>query len=269
MALKKMEKVKQHKRLLMLASTLVILALIVTGVYWQTIPQNPQPSPSPTPTPSSSSATPSSSPSPTPSSSSSPTPTPTLSPTPTVLSPQEIREYQGEDLSAIADFRENSISGPQYIDEDTYRLTVTGLVNETKEYTYNEVINGFQNYQKVVTLYCVEGWSVKILWEGFLVKDLLNEAGINPEAVVVIFHAYDGYSTALPLNYILDNDILIAYKMNNVTLPPERGFPFELVAESKYGYKWIKWIAQIELSDNADYLGYWESRGWPNDANLP
>jgi DMSO/TMAO reductase YedYZ molybdopterin-dependent catalytic subunit len=264
-----MEKVKQHKRLLILASTLVILALIITGVYWQTIPQNPQPSPSPTPTPSSSaSPTPSASSSPTPSSSS-PTPTPTLTPTPTVLPPQEIREYQGEDLSAIADFRENSIAGPQYIDEDTYRLTVTGLVNETKEYTYDEVINGFQNYQKVVTLYCVEGWNVKILWEGFLVKDLLNEAGINPEAVVVIFHAYDGYTTALPLNYILDNDILIAYKINNVTLPPERGFPFELVAQSKYGYKWIKWITQIELSDNADYLGYWESRGWPNDAGLP
>jgi DMSO/TMAO reductase YedYZ molybdopterin-dependent catalytic subunit len=57
--------------------------------------------------------------------------------------------------------------------------------------------------------------------------------------------------------------------MNNVTLPAERGFPFELVAESKYGYKWIKWVTRIELSDNADYLGYWESRGWPNDADLP
>jgi DMSO/TMAO reductase YedYZ molybdopterin-dependent catalytic subunit len=270
MTAKKMEKVKQHKRLLTLASTLVILALIVTGVYWRTMPQNPPPSPSPTPTaPASSSPNPSPSPSRTPTSSSSPTPTPTLMPTPTVLSPQEIREYQGEDLSSIADFRENSIAGPQYIDENTYRLTITGLVNETKEYTYDDVVNSFQKYQKVVTLYCVEGWSVKILWEGFLVKDLLNEAGINPEAVLVIFHAYDGYSTALPLDYILDNDILIAYKINNVTLPAEKGFPFQLVAESKYGYKWIKWVTEIELSDNANYLGYWESRGWPNDANLP
>ena len=110
---------------------------------------------------------------------------------------------------------------------------------------------------------------MKILWEGFLVKDLLNEAGINTEAVVVIFQAYDGYTTALPLNYILDNNILIAYKMNDITLPPERGFPFELVAESKYGYKWIKWITQIELSNNTNYLGYWESRGWPNTADTP
>ena len=191
-----------------------------------------------------------------------------LSP-PRMLYPEEIRDYEGQDLSSISDFRENSIKGPQQVNESTYRLTITGLVNQTVEYTYADVINGFQKYQKVVTLHCVEGWSVKILWAGFLLKDLLNEAGISPEAVVVIFYAYDGYSTSLPLNYILDNDILIAYKMNGLTLPPERGFPFQLVAESKYGYKWIKWITQIELSNNTDYLGYWESRGFSNDANLP
>jgi DMSO/TMAO reductase YedYZ molybdopterin-dependent catalytic subunit len=57
--------------------------------------------------------------------------------------------------------------------------------------------------------------------------------------------------------------------MNGVVIPPERGFPFQLVAESKYGYKWIKWITTIELSDNADYLGYWESRGYSNGATVP
>jgi len=189
--------------------------------------------------------------------------------TPRMLYPEEIREYEGQDLSSIGDFTENSIKGPQHVNASTYRLTITGLVNKTVEYTYDDVINGFQKYQKVITLHCVEGWSVKILWEGFLLKDLLNEAEIDPQAVVVIFYAYDGYSTSLPLDYILDNDILIAYKMNGVVLPPERGFPFQLVAESKYGYKWIKWITEIELSDNVNYKGFWESRGYPNDADLP
>jgi DMSO/TMAO reductase YedYZ molybdopterin-dependent catalytic subunit len=186
-----------------------------------------------------------------------------------MLYPQEIREYEGQDLSSISDFRENSIKGPQQINQSTYRLTITGLVNKTVELSYNDVINGFTKYQKVITLHCIEGWSVKILWEGFLLKDLLNDAGINSQAEVVIFYAYDGYSTSLPLEYILDHDILIAYKMNGLTLPPERGFPFQLVAESKYGYKWIKWITQIELSDNASYRGYWESRGYSNDGDIP
>ncbi len=187
---------------------------------------------------------------------------------PKVLYPQEIREYQGENLSSISAFRENSIKGPQKVSEATYRLTIMGLVNRTVEYTYNEVLSKFQRYQKVVTLLCVEGWSVKILWEGFLVNDLLQEAGVSPDAVAVIFHAYDGYTTALPLDYVTNKNIIIAYKMNGITLPPERGFPFQLVAESQYGYKWIKWITRIELTDNPDYLGYWESRGYPNNATL-
>lgn len=179
----------------------------------------------------------------------------------------EIREYEGQDLSSINDFRENSIKGPQYIDVEEYRLTVTGLVNSKAEYTYDDVIMK-QRFNKVVTLHCVEGWSVTILWEGILVEDLLEEAEVDPEATVVIFYAYDGYSTSLPLDYVINNNIMMAYKMNNVTLPPERGFPFQLVAESKWGYKWIKWVTEIELSDNEGYRGFWESRGYPNDADL-
>jgi len=184
------------------------------------------------------------------------------------LYPGEVRNYQGQDLSSIGDFRENSIKGPQQINASTYRLTITGLVNKTVEYTYDEVLGKFQRYEKVVTLHCVEGWSVNILWEGFLLSDLLNEAGVNSSSLAVIFYAHDGYSTSLPLDYIKGKNIMVAYKMNGLTLPPERGFPFELVAESQYGYKWIKWITTIELTDNSNYRGYWESRGFPNNATI-
>ena len=180
----------------------------------------------------------------------------------------EIREYEGEDLSSINAFRENSIKGPQYVNAENYTLTVSGLVNNELQLTYDEVVNDYQHFEKVVTLHCVEGWSVTILWEGILVKDLIEAAEIDPNATTAIFYAYDGYSTSVPLDYIIDNNILMAYKMNNVTLPPERGFPFQLVAESKWGYKWIKWITEIELSDNEDYKGFWESRGYSNDGNL-
>ena len=189
--------------------------------------------------------------------------------TPRMLYPQEVREYEGQNLSSIGDFRENSIRGPQQISNSTYRLKIMGLVNKTVEYTYDELVDNFQNYQKVVTLHCVEGWSVKILWEGFLLEDLLEESGISPEAQVVIFRAYDGYSTSLQIDYLLENDILLGYKMNGLVLPAERGFPLQLVAESRYGYKWIKWITEIELSNDVNYRGYWESRGYPNDPVVP
>jgi DMSO/TMAO reductase YedYZ molybdopterin-dependent catalytic subunit len=183
------------------------------------------------------------------------------------LYPGEIRDYLGQNLASIADVQENAIRGTQFINTSTYRLEITGSVNKTVEYTYEQIIN-FQKYQKVVTLYCVEGWSAKILWEGFLINDLLKEAGVNSSAVGAIFYASDGYSTELPLDYITNNNIILAYKMNGLMISPERGFPFELVAESQYGYKWIKWVTKIELTDNPDYLGWWESRGWPNNATV-
>jgi DMSO/TMAO reductase YedYZ molybdopterin-dependent catalytic subunit len=180
----------------------------------------------------------------------------------------EVREYQGQNLSSVQDFRENSIKGPQFIDVDTYRLKISGLVESPGSYTYSEIVDSNTHYSKVVTLYCVEGWEVTILWEGLLFRDMVAAAGPLPEATVVILYAEDGYSTSFPIEYFMENDIIAAYKMNDVTLPPERGFPFQLVAESKWGYKWIKWITEIEFSDDTDYEGYWESRGYSNDGDL-
>jgi DMSO/TMAO reductase YedYZ molybdopterin-dependent catalytic subunit len=184
------------------------------------------------------------------------------------LKPAEIKEYEGEKLSRVTAFRENSIRGPQQVDINNYRLKITGLVEIPKQYTYDEIIKNKTKYKKVVTLDCVEGWSVKILWEGILVRELIAEAKPRPETKIIIFKAYDGYSTSFPIDYIMKNDILMAYKMNDIIIPAERGFPFELVAESKWGYKWIKWINEIELSADETYRGYWENRGYSNEGDL-
>ena len=197
-----------------------------------------------------------------------PSETPPGTQPPQTLPATEIREYEGEDLSSVNAFRENSIMGPQQVDIASYRLEVNGLADNPASYTYDEVINDYTSYKKVVSLDCVEGWSVKLLWQGVLVRDLIEKAGPKPEATIVIFHAYDGYTTSFPIEYIMDNNILMAYKMNDITIPPERGFPFELVAESKWGYKWIKWITRIELSDDVNFRGYWEKRGYSNSGNL-
>jgi DMSO/TMAO reductase YedYZ molybdopterin-dependent catalytic subunit len=186
----------------------------------------------------------------------------------TSLAPVEVREYQGERLSSIADFRENSIRGPQYINQSTYRLEVGGLVTRPLSLTYNQVVNDYPAYEKRVTLFCVEGWEVTLLWEGVRVEDLLGDAGINPAANTVIFYAADGYSTSIPLDYIKDRDILLAHSMNGVVLPAERGFPFQLVAEDRWGYKWIKWVTRIEVSDDPAYRGYWETRGYSQTGDL-
>jgi DMSO/TMAO reductase YedYZ molybdopterin-dependent catalytic subunit len=183
------------------------------------------------------------------------------------LADVQIIDYEGEDLSSILEFQENSIAGPQDIDMETYRLTVDGLVDTPMAYTYDEAL-AFQNYTKVITMFCVTGWDVTILWEGIKVADLLEEAGIDPSAKTVIFHAADDYTSSLPLDFVLENDILLAYKINDVVLPKENGYPFQLVAEDKLGYKWVRWVTRIELSDDEKYRGFWESRGYNNEADI-
>lgn len=181
----------------------------------------------------------------------------------------EIREYNGTQLGSVNDFRNEAINGIQYINASTYRLLITGLVNTPTNYTYDQIINNHTHYQKIVTLHCVEGWEVTALWEGTRLKDLLEETGYHQNAQVLIFYAQDGYTTSLPLSYIINNNIMIAYKINDLTLPAKEGYPFQLVAEGKLGYKWIKWITKIEVSNNTNFRGYWESYGYDNNANYP
>jgi len=258
-----------------LVAVIIVSFFVVQQVSKPSTKSSPSPAP-PTPSPTSTEA--------------SPTPTGTVtSPQPTFspfqmpppppsgggLYPGEVTEYQNQSLTPISVFVQDivqhpdvAIMGTQTIDPDTYRLAITGLVNNTLEFTYGDVINNFPSYQQVATLLCVEGWSVTMLWEGVRISDLLNEAGVNSSATVAIFSAPDGYTTALPLDYIAQNNIMLAYKLNNVTLPASIGFPFCLVALNQYGYKWIKWVTEIEVSNDTGYLGYWESRGYPNNATV-
>lgn len=172
-----------------------------------------------------------------------------------------------EPLSSLDDFRENSISGVQTMDIAQYRLAITGLVGHPASYTYDDVMNTFDYYERPAWLHCVEGWSVNIMWGGVLLKDIFAAAAPRPEAKVVILRAYDGYSTSVPIGFISDRNIILAYRMNGQTVPPERGFPFVLAADGKWGYKWIKWITEIELSDDVSYRGYWESFGYSVDGS--
>jgi DMSO/TMAO reductase YedYZ molybdopterin-dependent catalytic subunit len=98
---------------------------------------------------------------------------------------------------------------------------------------------------------------------------ILDGAGVKPEAKILIFNTADSSSgyTSLDLSYIREKDIIIALRLNDINLPTDRGFRFQVVAEGKYGYKWAEWVTRIEVSDNENFCGYWESRGYNNNAD--
>lgn len=179
----------------------------------------------------------------------------------------EIREYQGARLDPAVGPRDNSISGVQKVDPAVYRLTIDGLVDRPAALTY-DAVRQLTPVERKITLHCVEGWQATILWRGVQLSDLLDDMAVKPAANTVIFHCVDGYTTSLPLADIVGRQLILAYDANGLPLPPEMGYPFIVVAEDRQGYKWARWVTRIELSDNAAYRGYWESRGFDNEAYL-
>jgi len=179
----------------------------------------------------------------------------------------EISEYKGARLDPAVGPRDNSIKGVQQVDIASYTLTIDGLVDTTVTLTYDQVLE-LDAYERLITLHCVEGWDATILWKGALINELIQKAKAKPEAVTVIFSSVDGYTTSLPLNVIVAQELILAYSANGLDLPAEMGYPFIVVAENKLGYKWARWVNRITLSDDANYMGYWEKLGYTNDADV-
>jgi methionine-rich copper-binding protein CopC len=179
----------------------------------------------------------------------------------------ELGEYQGQALTSLGEFRDNSIKGPTYVDTDDYELEITGLVKNPLRLTYAEVLE-FASESRVMDMNCVEGWTVSPLWTGVPIMELIEAAEPQDGAVSLIFTAIDGYDDFLPISYVEEHDIMLAHTLNQVTLPAARGFPFQVAAEGKWGYKWVKWLKKIEVSNVETYEGFWEAYGYSVDGDL-
>jgi hypothetical protein len=120
---------------------------------------------------------------------------------------------------------------------------------------------------EVVTLKCVAGPQGTANWTGVRLSAILDMAGLKTESREIVFHAEDGFSSSLEIVDATQPDVILAYEMNGETLPVDHGFPVRLVVPGKFGYKWVKWIVAIQVVDY-DYKGYWESRGYDDDADV-
>lgn len=180
----------------------------------------------------------------------------------------EATEFQGTALTPVAQQRTNALAGTKVIDQRSYTMTIDGLVDRPLTLDYADLLAREQQ-SWLMDLNCVEGWSFTGKWTGPSLAAILTEAGAQPDAKVAIFYTADlaeGY-TSLDLDFVLDNDLLLGMKINDLTLPAARGFPCQVVAKTKYGYKWAKWITRIELSADTEFRGYWEARGFSQAAD--
>ena len=168
------------------------------------------------------------------------------------------------------------------IDPNNYRLVVGGEVANPLNLSLED-IKAMPVTSEIVRLTCVAyKYGSKTLtgvanWTGVRLSHILSLAQINYYSVKDIsFHTSDlspeGYSTSLSLEEVFWKDVILAYEMNGEPLPKNHGFPLRLVCPRFYGYKWIKWIAYINVT-TLDYKGYWERVGYEDtpyiDISLP
>ncbi|NPB08301.1 MAG: sulfite oxidase-like oxidoreductase [Aquificae bacterium] len=146
-------------------------------------------------------------------------------------------------------------------DMEKYRFRVWGEVEEPLELTYEEILS-LPSVELVADFHCVTGWSVKeIHWEGVQTREILKRVKPKNTAAYVLVHCLEGYTTSLPLEYLWEEDSLLAYKMYGKPIPRRHGYPLRLVVPKLYAWKSAKYVWGIEILDRL-VPGYWEVRGY-------
>lgn len=155
------------------------------------------------------------------------------------------------------------------VNPKNWSLKVTGLVDKKLSLSLKD-IKAMPAISQYNTLICISnevGGDLvgNALWKGVPLAEVLKAAGVKSGASELILRAYDGYSDSIPLAKGLAAGTTLAYEMNRAPLPDNHGRPLRLLVPGIYGMKNVKWITEVEVADY-DYKGYWESRGWSDEA---
>jgi DMSO/TMAO reductase YedYZ molybdopterin-dependent catalytic subunit len=149
----------------------------------------------------------------------------------------------------------------------TWKLRIDGLVNEPVELSYSELLK-LPRVRQVSDFHCVTGWSVDdVGWAGVRTDDLLAAAGgVKAGAKAIDFVSAEvPYIDTLTLAQARAKDALLAYEMDGKPITREHGAPVRFVMPQMYGYKGVKWVAQLHVTDRIE-PGFWEQRGYDTDA---
>ena len=151
-------------------------------------------------------------------------------------------------------------------DLNTWTLRAFGLVNEEKTWTWEE-FTSLPTTTVTTDIHCVTRWSkFDTVWEGVSFRHLVELIGVKPEAKFVIAHCEYGYTTNVPLEAMLDDDVMLAYKFDGKPLEPDHGWPLRSLVPKKYFWKSAKWLRALEFAEK-DRLGFWEQAGYNNEAD--
>jgi DMSO/TMAO reductase YedYZ molybdopterin-dependent catalytic subunit len=159
------------------------------------------------------------------------------------------------------------------LDADSHRITIGGLVAQPVEFGLRELEAATEQHVTVVkTMMCVLGYRACGLFTGVPLRVWLERAQVRRElAVRVRFIGADGFENNLKWSDIVESpddvfEPLLVFRMGDVPLPVEHGYPVRLLLGDRFGYKNIKWLERIEVSDSDEPTGQYQSRGYPDSG---
>lgn len=184
------------------------------------------------------------------------------------------REFSAADLSPI--FRSNGTSMPispvyqamaarGFTD---WRLTLDGMVTRPQRLSLAD-IRAMPARTQITRHDCVEGWSAIGKWTGVPLRLLLQRAGIGSNARYIVFHCSDDsgggelYYESIDMIDAMHPQTIMAWALNDRTLPIANGAPLRLRVERQLGYKHAKYVERIEAVSSLTNLrggkgGFWE-----------
>jgi DMSO/TMAO reductase YedYZ molybdopterin-dependent catalytic subunit len=146
-----------------------------------------------------------------------------------------------------------------------WSLQVDGLVDAPTTFDWNSY-RALPQATRTTDFHCVTTWSTfDNRWDGVLFRDLCAAVRPKPEARFVVFSSYDSYTTNLPLEACLDDDVLLVHGWQGKPLTREHGGPVRMIVPKRYAWKSAKWVRAVTFLA-ADAPGFWEVRGYSNTA---
>ncbi len=172
-------------------------------------------------------------------------------------------------IPGVASFPTLEVETVPHVSPEQWVVTVDGLVNQPLRLDH-AAWSALPHRRETADFHCVEGWSVdRLRWGGVAPRTILDMAGLMPAATYVNFHALGGtYADSLPLSLVDDAQTVLADTLDEQPLPDAHGGPLRLVVPKQLGYKNVKWVVRLEVTDHP-VTGYWERNGYPTDAPVP
>jgi DMSO/TMAO reductase YedYZ molybdopterin-dependent catalytic subunit len=149
---------------------------------------------------------------------------------------------------------------------EEWSLTLKGEVASPMTLDW-QAFQALPQVEDVSDFHCVTTWSrYDCRWGGVAFTELFERVQPTAEAKYVYFTSYDGYTTNVPLEQCLDDDVLIATHFDGEPLSREHGGPARVIVPKLYAWKGAKFVREIDFLQE-DKLGFWEVRGYSNSAD--